>query len=594
MKSKSLFAFLCATIFSSQLIIAQPDTIVIGFGNYDGVSITASDDTVDPENTLDQIGYLPNRNAASRFLTQSTLGFNLADIDNVTSIGVEDWIDNQLNTVRPYTLLSSIRDYHQFVRDSSNVDANGNARMWDYAWWQYHMTTEDQLRQRVALALSEIWVISDKSGFSNNPYALGDYYDILLNNAFGNYRDIMQEVTYHASMGIYLTFLNNPKTDLEENQFPDENYARELMQLFTIGLYQLNTDGSRQLDVDGEFIPTYDNDDIAEFSKIFTGLTWGDRDQWNRGARKDTSYIPDMAMWNEYHEPGIKYLLNGHITQDNDPIDGDADITEALDNLFEHESLGPFVCKSLIQRMVTSNPSPSYIERVTTAFNNNGGGVRGDMKAVANAILLDPEALSCQSAELSHFGKLKEPFIRYYQINKAFNVNTASGTYRNDMDYIYRYISQKPLTSPSVFNFFQADYQPLGEVEEADLFAPEFQITDSQTIAGWLNALYRFVVGGNIADEYDLYSGEPNDNYADEISTLDFTDELIYTNDDELHILLDKLNLVLAQGRLTQPTLDKITETIQVFPNNSDSEKLTRVELAIYLTMTSPEYLIHK
>lgn len=593
MKSNLLFTLFCIAIFSSQLL-AQPDTIVLGFGSYDGLTVTASDDTYNPENTLDQIGYLPNRNAASRFLTQSTLGFDLADIDNVTSTGVEDWIETQLNTSRPYTLLSSVRDYHQYVRDNYDSNSNGNARMWDYSWWNYHMNTEDQLRQRVAFALSEILVISDKSGFNNNPYALADYYDILLDHAFGNFRDILQDVTYHASMGIYLTYLNNPKTDLEENQFPDENYARELMQLFTIGLYELNNDGSRKLDVDGEFIPTYDNEDIAEFSKIFTGLTWSDRTKWGRGSLKDTSYIHDMVMWNDYHEPGVKHLLNGHTTQDYNPVDGDADITEALDNLFDHDNVGPFIGKALIQRMVTSNPSPAYINRVANAFNDNGNGVRGDMAAVVSAILLDPEALSCQSAEIPSFGKLKEPFIRYYQIHKAFNVSTASGTYRNDMDYIYRYVAQKPLTSPSVFNFFQADNQPLGPVEESDLVAPEFQITDSQTIAGWMNALYRFVVSGNIADEYDLYSGEPNDDYADEVSSLDFTDELLYTDDNELHILLDKLNLVLAQGRLTQPTLDKIKDTIIVFPNDDEDDKLTRVELAIYLTMTSPEYLIHK
>ena len=594
MNSNTLLAIFYVALFYSQSLIAQPDTIVLGFGSYDGMSVTASDETQNPETTLDQIGYLPNQNAASRFLTQATLGFNLADIDNVTSIGVEDWIENQINTDRPYTLLSSIRDYHQYVRDNYDANSNGIARMWDYAWWQYHMTTDDALRQRVALALSEIWVISDKSAFSNNPYALGDYYDILMDNAFGNYRDIMQDVTYHASMGVYLTYLNNPKTDLEANQFPDENYARELMQLFTIGLYELNNDGSRKTDAEGNFIPTYDNDDIAEFSKIFTGLTWGDRDLWNRNQLRDTSYIPEMAMWNEYHEPGVKHLLNGHVTQNYDPVDGDADINEALDNLFEHESTGPFVCKAMIQRMVTSNPSPEYIERVTLKFNDNGNGIRGDMKAVVTAILLDPEALSCQSAELAHFGKLKEPFIRYYQMNKAFNVGTASGNYRNDMDHIYRYISQKPLTSPSVFNFFQPDYQPLGAVEEADLVAPEFQITDSQTIAGWMNALYRFIVLGNIADEYRLHGNEEVDAYADEFSTLDFTDELLYTNDDQLHILIDKLNLVLAQGRMTEITIEKIIEAIKAFPNNNDNDKLTRVELAIYLTMTSPEYLIHK
>jgi len=538
-KNNTLFTFVLFLIFIAQSF-AQPDTIVLGFGSYDGMTITASDETYDPENTVDQIGYLPNLNASSRFLTQATLGFNLADIENVSDIGIEDWIDEQLSIERPYNLLSSIREYHQYAIDSFDTDANSNARMWDYSWWQYHMTSEDKLRQRMALALSEIWVISDKSSFGNNGYALGDYYDILLDNAFGNYRDIMEAVTYHASMGVYLTYLNNPN------------------------------------------------------SKIFTGLTWGDRDIWNRGQLKDTSYIGDLAMWNEYHEPGVKHLLNGHITQDYNPVDGDADITEALDNLFDHPSIGPFVSKALIQRMVTSNPSASFIERVTNIFNDNGNGIKGDMAAVVKAILLDPEALACDSAELPEFGKLKEPFIRYFQMNKAFNVYTASGNYRNDMDYIYRYVAQKPLTSPSVFNFFQSDYQPLGVVEEAGLVAPEFQITDAQTIAGWMNALFRFIVEGRIADEYDVYGGEPNENYADEISELDFSEELLYTADDELHILLDRLNLVLAQGRLTESTLEKIIETIKVFPNEDEDDKLNRVELAIYLTMSSPEYLIHK
>jgi len=241
-KNNTLFTFVLFLIFIAQSF-AQPDTIVLGFGSYDGMTITASDETYDPENTVDQIGYLPNLNASSRFLTQATLGFNLADIENVSDIGIEDWIDEQLSIERPYNLLSSIREYHQYAIDSFDTDANSNARMWDYSWWQYHMTSEDKLRQRMALALSEIWVISDKSSFGNNGYALGDYYDILLDNAFGNYRDIMEAVTYHASMGVYLTYLNNPKSDLEANTFPDENYARELMQLFTIGLYELNTDG---------------------------------------------------------------------------------------------------------------------------------------------------------------------------------------------------------------------------------------------------------------------------------------------------------------------------------------------------------------
>ena len=578
--------------------VAQPDTIVIGFGGYDGVSITASGNSADsnPENTINQDGYLPNLNAAARFLSQASLGYSYTDTEAVTLMGIEDWVTDQMeNKPIPFTLKDKVTEYRQFVRDSlNNQEANSSNRMWDYAWWQYHMTSDDALRQKTAHALSEIIVISEKSPFNNNGFALSDYYDILLENAFGNFRDILQDVTYHASMGVYLTYLNNPKSDTTINQFPDENYARECMQLFTIGLYELNNDGTRILDNEGEPIPTYDNDDILEFSKIFTGLTWADRDQFGRGAYRDTSYIDEMVMWNDYHEPGVKNLLNGFQVPDRDPVDGNADITDALNNLFDHPNVGPFISTLLIQRMVTSNPPAAYIDRVATAFNDNGQGIRGDMKAVVRAILLDPVAKACDSGNDPYFGKLREPFLRYIQINKAFNASTTSGDFRNDMDYIYRFIQQKPLASPSVFNFYQMDYQPLGPVNDADLFAPEFQITNSQTISGWIDGLYRFVVNENIADEYDLYSGEVNDNYADQISTIDLTTEMTMTNDDELHILVDRLNLLLAQGRLTQPTIDKIITAITNFNNEDADDMELRVKLTIYLVMSSPEYLINR
>lgn len=572
------------------------DTIIIGFGGYDGVAIASSDNSIsDPENTMNQDGFLPNLNASARFLSQATLGYNQAEIENVAMTGIEDWVEAQLNIPTPYTLLNKAQEYHQFAKDESgNPDYGSSARMWDYSWWQYHMTSNDYLRHRVAMALSEIVVISDKSSFDNNPFALSDYYDILLQNAFGNYRDILQQITYHASMGVYLTFLNNPKTDIEENQFPDENYAREIMQLFTIGLNMLNTDGTVIVDSIGLPVPTYDNIDIFEFSKVFTGLTWADRTQWGRGALRDTSYIPEMVMWNDYHEPGQKFLLNDFVVPDRNPVDGNADISDALDNLFNHQNVGPFIGKLLIQRMVTSNPPPEYVERVAQAFNDNGEGVRGDMKAVVKAILLDPIAKACSSGDDPSFGKLREPFIRYFQLNKAFNASTTSGNYRNDMDYIYRYIQQKPLTSPSVFNFFHYDYQPLGPIEEAGLFAPEFEITSSQSITGWINALYRFVINENVADEYDLYSGEDNELYEDEISSLDLSTEIMYTSDETLHILVDRLNLLLAQGRLTQTTQDAIVEALKKFDQDDEDDFEMRAKLAIYLTLTAPEYLINR
>jgi uncharacterized protein (DUF1800 family) len=454
------------------------------------------------------------------------------------------------------------------------------------------MTSNDALRQRVALALSELLVISDNSLFSNNAYALGVYYDRLLQNAFGNYRNLLTAVTYSPAMGIYLTTLNNPKST--GSSFPDENYGREVMQLFTIGTVMLNNDGSEILDANNVPVPTYDNDDIAEFAKIFTGLTWADRIQWNRSAANDTSYIANMVMWNTWHEPGTKTLLNNFVVPNRNPVNGIADITDALDNLFNHPNTPPFVSRFLIQRLVTSNPSPQYINRVANVFINNGQGVRGDLTAVVQAILLDFEATDCSKGEDVNFGMLREPFVRYVQFNKAFNASTMSGNYRNDMNNIFLATGQRPLSAPTVFNFFQQDYQPIGPITDANLVAPEFQITDAQTMVGYVNSLYRWLFSNDIADEYDLFTNEVDAHYSDEISTVDYSGDFINTTDDRIHILLDKFNLWLAHGRLSATSLKTISDVIKQFPSVSNTEKTDRIKLAIYLIMTSPEYQINR
>ena len=579
------------------MAISQPDTIVIGFGSYEGVQIASSSNVEpgDPENTLNQNGFLPNDNAASRFLSQATLGYNLTDIEDVKSMGIEDWIDNQLSLPKSFNLLDKVIEYRDTARIKTNdPNLNSSNRMWDYSFWQYLMTSEDALRQRVALALSEIIVISEKSSFGNRGISLSRYYDILLNHSFGNYRDLLQDVTYNPSMGVYLTYMNNPKSDTTINRFPDENYAREVMQLFTIGTSMLNNDGTEMLDSLGNPIATYDNNDISEFSKVFTGLTWADRDQFGKGAHDDTSYIANMVMWENFHEPGVKNLLNGFQIPDRNPVDGDADISDALDNLFNHPNTPPFVCRLLIQRLVTANPEPEYVNRVANVFIDNGSGVRGDLAAVTKAILMDPIAQSCDSGKEVDFGSLREPFIRYVQINKAFNASTLSGNYRNEMRYVYDYTDQKPLASPSVFNFFQQDYQPIGPIEDADKFAPVFQITDAQTIAGYINGLYRWLISGDIADEYDIYSGEPNSDYENEISQIDLLTEMDLTDHDELHVLMDRLNLLLAQGRVSNESINTIIDALKEFPNSDAEDKEDLVRLAIYLFMTSPEYLINR
>lgn len=600
-KIKRYTSHLCLLFFVSSWGIndahCQFQPIVLGQGNYQNFTVTSSDQTITGQasNTLTESGFLPNHNASARFLSQATLGHNFEDIEDVAIDGIEDWIDDQLAQPITYSYLDKVNEYLQYRRDSLNdAEAGQSIYFWDFAWYQYLMTSNDVLRQKVAFALSELFVISRFSGFGGNSFAFADYYDIFNENAFGNYRDIMQKVTYHPAMGVYLTYLNNPKSDTTAGIFPDENYARELMQLFTIGLYELNPDGTVQTDSLGDPIATYDNNDIAEFSKIFTGLSWEDRNDFFKGPANDTSYTLEMKMFDEFHEPGVKNLLNGFQVPDRVPVDGNADITDALDNLFNHNNVGPFVSRHLIQRLVTSNPSPSYVERVAAVFDDNGSGVRGDMAAVVKAVLLDTEARSCSTANNPTFGMLREPFVRYAQINKAFDAFTTSGNYRNEMYWVQYYLEQKPFTSPSVFNFFQADYQPIGPVDSLDLVAPEFQITNTQTVTGYVNGLYRWVLEDNPADERDLFSNEVNDGYADEIAHLELSDEVLWADDDHLPILIDRLNLVLAQGRLSAEAEQTIVSTLMNFDQDNLEDLTFRTRLAIYLVMCSPEYLINR
>lgn len=587
------------SLLQSTLCLSQYQEVVLGLGNDTNTTIEASHSTPESHggyNTLNQDGFLPNLNAASRFLTQATLGHNIEEIEIVSEIGYENWIDSEFQKPIKFPLIEKVIEYHEFRRvGSGDPEIGSSVRLWDMAWWQYHMESNDMLRQRIAFALSELLVISKFSSFSNEPYAFASYYDIFFNHAFGNYRDILQEVTYSPAMGVYLTYLNNPKANTILNVFPDENYARELMQLFTIGLYELNNDGSVKVDNENDPIPSFDNDDIIEFAKVFTGLTWGDQDQWGRqNVGRDSSYMSDMIMWNEYHEPGTKNLLNNFSTSNSTEVDGDADISEALDNLFDHPNTGPFVSKFLIQRLVTSNPPLDYVDRVAAVFNDDGAGNRGDMKAVIKAILLDPTAKSCASADDPTFGKLSEPFIRYMQINKAFDNASMSGNHRNDLLYPQRFFDQAPFTSPSVFNFFQSDFQPNGPVDQNDLVAPEFQITNAKSFVGYINGLWRWVIEQNPANEVSLYNQEPDEDYEDEIGELDFSDETLLADDIHLHILLDRLNLLLAQGRLSASTIQTIIDTVKEFEAEDEEDLAYRARLAVYLVMSSPEYLVKK
>ena len=290
---------------------------------------------------------------AARFLSRATLGANWEEIHRVAGMGYEAWLDEQFG--RP------IGTHQPFLDQRAQLGLEVEAEHRRWSWWEQIMQGPDPLRQRVGLALSEHFVVSDALGqIRDNPQGLANYYDMLLRHAFGNYRDLLFDVSVHPIMGVYLSHLRNEKSS--PGRFPDENYAREIMQLFSIGLFELRPDGSLQLSGAGNPIPTYDNGDITELAKIFTGLSFDGPDfDFDEGV---ASWTEPMRMYEAYHEPGPKQLLRGKFVPPGQT--GMQDIEDAIDSLFEHPNVGPFVARRLIQRLVTSNPSPGYIERRDT------------------------------------------------------------------------------------------------------------------------------------------------------------------------------------------------------------------------------------
>lgn len=599
-KNSSFFRFLYSFLLLSctTLLIAQPDTVTFNGSNNAGMIVTTShsEGGIEGDQTVDDLGFLPNLSAASRFLSQASFGADYETIEAVSNMSYNDWLDAQFDTTSAFSIQQFTLDLTILALDSTLAmggdpnDVEPELLYWQTAWWQYTMVSPDVLRQRVALALSEIFVISEIPQLEDVPLALANYYDMLLGNSFGNFRDLLDDVTFHPAMGVYLTHINNPKSDTTLNRFPDENYAREVMQLFTIGLYELNNDGSRKVDAFGAFIPTYTNTDIQELAKIFTGFTFGDALVFGQDPIGEPSFLQDMKMNNTWHEPGPKDLLGGFAVPDRNPVDGLADVKDALDNLFAHPNVGPFLAYRLIQRLITSNPSADYIDRVASVFNDNGSGVRGDLKAVVRAILMDDEARDCAFINDPLRGMLREPIVRYAHICRAFNAFSIEGLYRNRMEDFHELTFQKVLASPSVFNFFTPDYVPLGPVQANNLVGPEFQITNSVTIMGYANELNDWILKENQVMEHgDLWSGEPNTN--DKYVNFDFTDELALETLDELDDLIERLNLILLHGNLSDTTRQLLYNGLSQIPEDDWED---RVRMAIFLVMISPDYLIFK
>ncbi len=531
-------------------------------------------------------GSTVSRVQASRFLSQATFGPTPADLDRVQQLGFAAWITEQL--AKPATLHSTyIRGiYADFAGQRADLTYNYSAM--DQFLLGNNLTTafaraavqgEDQLRQRVAYALSQILVTSLRdANLENQALGMADYYDIFVRHAFGNYRDILTEVTLHPCMGRYLSSVGNQKADPTINRFPDENYGREVMQLFTIGLWQLNPDGTRKVNGSGQNIPSYNNVDITQVARVFTGLWYGGKN-WGDGGYSPQDYATPMTMNADRHDFGEKILPGGAVIPQRAPSqeNGVRDIADTLRHLFDHANTGPFIGRQLIQFLVTDNPSPAYVQRVGNAFADNGSGVRGDLGAVTRAILLDEEARDPRyPANNPGFGKLREPVLRAMMLGRAFGMKNVPTLLWWDWGDFFADARQMPMNSPSVFNFYRPDYRAPGLLTQNNLAAPVFQITDSYSAIAFPNKLWSMIEEG-----FSLY-----DTYR---FPLDLSSVIPLAATPEL--LIDHLNTLFCAGQMSAATRTILLNAVNTIPA---AEPEARVRVAAYLVSVAPEGAVLK
>ena len=604
MRSLSLI-ICCLSINLMHHAIAQS---YIGGGNNSGITVTSSSQqnqanwpkAASANNTINGNGLDAKYMNASRFLSQAALGFDKTHIDDVAAMGMEQWIDNQIQL--PQTMmLPKVEEIYQIIIDSMAVkgeilSVDQFRPQWmdfNYAWWDQIMRNDDLLRHRVAFALSEIFVVSRKSDLGGFGDGLASYYDMLGKHAFGNFENLLRDVTLHPVMGEYLSHLNNPRADPANNIHPDENYAREIMQLFSIGLYELNMDGSRMKDEDGNFIPTYDQDDIREYAKIFTGLgvsgtvdnPYGDTGNlyFGRGIWVADVTIP-MMMYETEHEQGSKELLKGLTVPSGQS--GIKDINDAIHNLATHPNVGPFISYRLIQRLVKSNPTGAYVARVAEVFNNNGNGVRGDMAAVIKAILMDGEARACSFLSDDKNSKLKEPLIKYVHFARAIDKANPLNYYWNVNHNFATMVGQDLFNSPSVFNFYLPDHQPNGDIADENLVAPEFNLHNTLTAPGYINHVNQWIASwGRIMDNWE---GE----WITE-NQVKFDINYYKTLATDTETFINELDRVFTHGSMTDNTRNLIRTSLNQMQQNQYYDYLDyRVRIGVYTLLISPDYAV--
>ena len=504
---------------------------------------------------------------AARFLNQSTFGPTSALLTQVQKNGFNTFLTQQFATPATPTLL---RVDQAVAALPAGTDASNP--QFQEAWWYTVVNAPDQLRQRVAFALSELMVISaNGNGMYEHPEAMATYWDLLARDAFGNFRQLLEDVTMNPGMGDFLDMVHNDKPNPARNTEPNENYAREIMQLFTIGLYKLNPDGSQQLDNNNQPVPTYDQDVVEGYAHVFTGWYWAQTGTptWHYVP---ANYRQPMMAFPEHHDTGAKIILNG-VTLPAGQTQAQ-DLQAGLDALFNHPNTGPFICRRLIQRLVTSNPSPAYIARMSKVFANNGHSVRGDLKAVVQAILLDPEARTSSFTTSASYGHEREPIIRLANLYRAFNASAASGKFAiSNQTFNF---GQAPLYSPTVFNFFTPDYSQSGAISQAGLDSPEFEITTDTTVITSANRMRNAV----------YQQASPNN---PDTLVLDLTSLTSLASNPAG--LVDSLNPLLMAGQMSASTRGIVINAVTQI---SAANPLGRAQTAVHLLVTSPEFVIQK
>ena len=524
--------------------------------------------------------FLDSPDEVARFLTQATFGADLEQITGMVGTDAIDFVSSEFS--RPCT------DFLTPVLNLRSGDNNIPGTPFSDFYWDALMTADDALCQRMVFALSQLLVVSDLNIGGNDDFRIANFQNILSQNAFGNYRELLEEVTYSPAMADFLTYLRNRRGDPETGRMPDENYARELLQLFTIGVVELNMDGTARLDTSGQQIETFNNDDIIGLARVFTGLSF-DGDSFFDASNIDRDFSP-LIVFPEEQSELEKEFLTASIPAG---TGGEESITLALDEIFAHPNVPPFIARQLIQRFTASDPSPAYVERVAISFANGtftaqdgtvfGDGRRGDLKATLAAILLDESVHGAQENLAATDGKIREPILKFVQWARAFNVTdvNAGEEFRlTDTSSQSEGLAQHPFRSPSVFNFYRPGFVAPGtESSASNLVTPEFQIVNASSSLGYANFMTDFIL--------DQTGGE---NFAPRY-TPDYSTEIDLADDPEA--LVAHLNLLLTANTMTDLEVSAVEEAVSALTvSDAERDLQQRVEVAVLLVMSGPSFAV--